>query len=266
MSETPHKNELIIKFFNDADRCRDEFNTMRTIWDMTSMMHDSEKANQIAQVYEHHELEDTEHKDFFVNNLAAFLVMPRYGSDLQNLYSNLKDAVSVECVLKIGRALLDQLRMIHEAGYVHNDLKLDNVVLPNAPHVEDLQDLNKIAPLKLLIIDYGFATSYVDRMTGQHVEQREELTFSGNIMLASANKLKMMTSSRRDDLISLCYMLVYLMDDNLTYLQGIDFRTWNQQAFKVNIDHDSQVKQIYEQIVLARDTITIEQLCSTERS
>ena len=40
------------------------------------------------------------------------------------------------------------------------------------------------------------------------------LSFKGNVLFASKNALKGMTISRRDDVISLVYLLVFLMNCN----------------------------------------------------
>jgi hypothetical protein len=42
--------------------------------------------------------------------------------------------------------------------------------------------------------------------------------FFGNFLFASVNAFRFKTQSRRDDLISLCYMLVYMVDGSLPFL------------------------------------------------
>ena len=61
----------------------------------------------------------------------------------------------------MGISLLDSLSIIHNAGYIYNDLKLDNLVIGDAPGSTD--NLHKIR-----IIDYGFAKKYVDH-SGVHL-------------------------------------------------------------------------------------------------
>ena len=71
-------------------------------------------------------------------------------------------------------------------------------------------------PNKIKIIDFGLITRFLDD-TGSHKHQQFENRFSGNQYFASYDHLKMLTTSRKDDLISLCYVLVCLIDFDLHY-------------------------------------------------
>ena len=59
---------------------------------------------------------------------------------MENYLFERNEPFTEKTVLQIGIQLLDSFRMIHEAGYTYNDLKLDNVLigddkdLPNAKH------------------------------------------------------------------------------------------------------------------------------------
>ena len=62
--------------------------------------------------------------------------------------------------------------MIHKAGYLYCDLKLENILinlndkLPSQPHlIEDpMRDL--FDGISLNLIDFGLASTYIDPMTG----------------------------------------------------------------------------------------------------
>ena len=41
----------------------------------------------------------------------------------------------------------------------------------------------------------------------------EDKNFKGNILFASKNQLEFKLTSRRDDIIALCYMMLYLVND-----------------------------------------------------
>ena len=89
--------------------------------------------------------------------------------------------------------------MIHDAGYVHNDLKPSNIMF-------DYYE-------KLHIIDFGCATSYREKLySRQHILEGPVEKFYGNIQFASINQLGFRKTSRRDDVISLLYILVYLLN------------------------------------------------------
>ena len=86
---------------------------------------------------------------------------------------------------------------MHRSGYIHNDVKEQNRVVGNN---------NETAYL----IDFGFATKYVNS-NGSHLEQRYRGVFMGNPLFASTNQCEMNTTSRRDDIQSLVYLLIYML-------------------------------------------------------
>ena len=113
--------------------------------------------------------------------------------------------------------------MIHEAGYLHNDIKLNNICigddmsLPHAKH----------SLYKVRLIDFGLASKYTNQI-GSHIPMKSKEVFEGNMMFCSKNISNMMTASRRDDLISLCYILLYIVDGNLPFKIDKSFDTINR--------------------------------------
>lgn len=105
------------------------------------------------------------------------------------------------------------LQRIHKAGYVYNDLKLDNLLMNyRAADFNYLRttDNNIFEEHSVNIIDFGFATRYLDKKTKVHFDKEEIDVFRGNMVFASVNQLKFYSTSRRDDLISLFYLLVFM--------------------------------------------------------
>lgn len=70
---------------------------------------------------------------------------------------------------------------------------------------------------KIKIIDFGLAIKYVDN-EGKHIAATKERFFQGNLIFASKHCFNLVTHSRRDDLISLAYLLLYLIDGDLAFL------------------------------------------------
>ena len=87
------------------------------------------------------------------------------------------------------------MEVIHNAGFVHNDIKPDNIMIQNN---------------ETTIIDFGFSRSYLE--DGIHIENEDVEKFQGNVFFASHNRMQFKSASRRDDLISLVYLLVYLLN------------------------------------------------------
>jgi hypothetical protein len=70
----------------------------------------------------------------------------------------------------------------------------------------------KSSLIKVNLIDYEMATSFMDG--NKHIEEHQQVdTFRGNILFASLNQLNFNKTTRIDDLISLFYLIVYLLNE-----------------------------------------------------
>ena len=61
---------------------------------------------------------------------------------------------------------------------------------------------------EIRLVDFGFAAKFMEN--GKHIPEEEVDVFRSNMIFASVNQFEFKVSSRRDDLQSLCYLLVYL--------------------------------------------------------
>lgn len=87
-------------------------------------------------------------------------------------------------------------------------MKLDNIIIGSKD------------PQVIYLIDFGLACKYQDE-DGQHVKKEYIEKFSGNFLFASLNSCRGNNKSRRDDIQSLLYIMVYLLNNN--YLPWCDF-------------------------------------------
>ena len=94
----------------------------------------------------------------------------------------------------------------HECTFVHRELKPDNVVMGDSSEKD-----------KLFLIDLALCRRYKDPNTHEHVPYREYVSFVGNPISASNNKLTGTALSRRDDLASISLMLVYFLKGSLPW-------------------------------------------------
>lgn len=109
-------------------------------------------------------------------------------------------------ILHIGALLLDIFEHTHRGGYVHRDLKPDNVLLGRKKNQ---------APLYL--IDFGLARKYMNTKTNQHSSYSENVLFKGNLIFCSKYSLVGVSPSRRDDIESLAYLLIYCATRSLPW-------------------------------------------------
>ena len=186
----------------------------------------------------------------------GYFVMPRYGKDLQTFFVTDSKRLSKASIYYLGLALLQTFEQIHLAGYIYNDLKTDNIMINYGNKIKKFETgVNAFADCTINLVDFGFATKYLtrDSQTGRkcHVVKKLDDMFRGNLMFASSNQMQFYTTSRRDDLISLAYLLVYLVRD--FKLPGVDM---DQLAMG---DMES-----FKTIAKSKGETTLNQLCEGE--
>lgn len=118
---------------------------------------------------------------------------------------------------------MDCLREIHEAGFIHRDVKPVRKVNFQANFVLS-QDQNK-----LFIVDFGLAQQYRSE-AGEHMKDSgEAASFKGTISYASLNThnfrvktFNLQELSRRDDMWSYFFMLLEFLGEQLAWRTAED--------------------------------------------
>ena len=115
-------------------------------------------------------------------------------------YHNNDKILTLECVCALGLELIDRLETIHNKDIIHRDIK-------------PAQFLVSCDKTKIFLVDFGLAKHY--KINGVHVEFKTRCKCKGSVCYASINNHMGFKQSRRDDLESLCYSLIYLIKGNL---------------------------------------------------
>ncbi|XP_039026067.1 casein kinase 1-like protein HD16 [Hibiscus syriacus] len=137
------------------------------------------------------------------------MVMDMLGPSLWDVWNNNNHTMSVEMVACIAIEAISILEKMHSKGYVHGDVKPENFLLGHVGTPDEK---------KLFLVDLGLATRWQDSSTGLHAEydQRPDV-FRGTVRYASVHAHLGRTCSRRDDLESLAYTLVFLLKGRLPW-------------------------------------------------
>ena len=134
---------------------------------------------------------------------------------LSELMNNQK-TLNLKDVCLIGIQILDRLEWIHSKNIIYRDIKPENFLI------------GKEDPNVIYIIDFGMCKKYRSSKTGKHILPKKTGVIDGTIKYLSLHILRGKEASRRDDLIALGYMLIYL--------------------YKGSLPWDTEMKQIYAQI------------------
>lgn len=67
---------------------------------------------------------------------------------------------------------------------------------------------------EVYLIDFGFAAKFIEDDSKTHIDFCSQTDlFEGNLLFASLDQMKFLKTSRRDDIISVYYLIIYLIND-----------------------------------------------------
>ena len=155
-----------------------------------------------------------------------YMVINLLGESLQSII-NRRITFSLILVLQIGIQIIILLKTVHEKGLVHRDIKPDNFLL-------GLDRQSK----KIHIIDFGFCKSYIT--DNNHNKMKKTKNLIGSSCYASINAHNFIELSRRDDLESLCYMLIYFYLGSLPW-QQLKYDNSTIKLLKQNIIENNNI-------------------------
>jgi casein kinase 1, delta len=139
--------------------------------------------------------------DFITGAHETLFTMQLLGSNLMR-FTSIFQSYSYKPLNKIVLEGLKILKKLHKKHYVHNDIK------PNQFLVS--QDFKKV-----FLVDFGLSQKFSQKSV--HRPMKEENSRAGNCIFSSINWHRWLTLSRRDDLVSFAYMIIYLAKGSLPW-------------------------------------------------
>lgn len=130
------------------------------------------------------------------------------GMNLSDLYELCDKRFSLKTIIYILIECIYCIRDIHSKGIVHRDIKPQNFIISRDPNCN-----------KVFVIDFGLSSWFINS-SGQHIEYNEECSPVGTARYASINNHRGVHQTRRDDLESIGYMIVFFMKQELPW-QGL---------------------------------------------
>ena len=138
------------------------------------------------------------------------LVMDLLQTSLDVLFHKCQNQFSLKTTLLIADQLLSRIEYIHSKGFLHRDIKPENFMIGTGKNSN-----------VIYAIDFGLSKKYIDPKTGNHIPFKEGHNLVGTARFVSINTHLGYEQSRRDDLESIAYLLIYFMKGKLPW-QGIE--------------------------------------------
>jgi serine/threonine protein kinase len=168
-------------------------------------------------------------KWFGVDEINNYMVMTLLGLSLTDLKHKYKK-ISLSVILQIGKQILSRLKYVHEMGLIHRDVKPDNFVFGTGKN-----------SALLYIIDFGLCKKYKTPL-GKHIEHKKIGNIIGTPKFASLNITENLDEpSRRDDLESMVYILLYLISEKEKEKEK-DFDKTNTEPFSNILEYIRNLK------------------------
>lgn len=161
------------------------------------------------------------------------LIIEMLGPNLENLVSLCGHQFTLKTVLILAQESIKKIQYIHSRGIIHRDIKPENFLI--GLHTNDLY-----------IVDFGLC-KFFKRSDNSHIPMAINKKLVGTIRYTSVNGHMGYELSRRDDLESIGYMLIYLIKGKLPW-QGL---------CQKDMSREDKYRMIYE----CKKNTTNEQLC-----
>ena len=137
---------------------------------------------------------------------SYYLILELLGLDLNQLFNFCKNKFSITTTCLIALQMLNRIENIHKHFFIHRDIKPENFLIGS-------KEKSNI----LFLIDFGLSKKYKDSKTNQHIPYKEGKNLTGTLRYMSINNHFGIEQSRRDDLESIGYVLIYFLKGNLPW-------------------------------------------------
>lgn len=147
-------------------------------------------------------------RHFGLHDGKHVIVMTHHGPSVKRHFERMGERFTLKTILLLGIHALDRIKGLHRVGIVHCDIKLDNLLVGLGPRTD------------LHLIDFGCSRPYLNILNRHISDERRNGKPIGTMPFSSISCHRGTTLSRRDDLQSLVYVLVYMFSGTLPWAKA----------------------------------------------
>ena len=141
---------------------------------------------------------------FGKNKFYNILVEPLLGKSLFDIFKG-QNKMSLNDICFISFQIIERIQWVHSKGFIHGNIEPGNFLIGR-------KDKNMI-----YLIDFGLSKKYRADKTGKHIKFCSTKKLIGNDLFASNNASSGVKQSRRDDLESIAYTIIFLLKGELPW-------------------------------------------------
>ena len=142
---------------------------------------------------------------FGKNKKYNIMIQPLLGDSLNSFFLKCNKKFNLSDICLIAIQCLERIEWIHKNNIIHRDIKPDNFLF-------GIKD-----PRIIYLIDFGLSKKYRSERTMKHIKYCYIKKIIGTAKYNSVNSLRGFEISRRDDLESFCYMIIYFLIKKLPW-------------------------------------------------
>lgn len=149
------------------------------------------------------------------------------GPNLDDVLVYCGNSFSFRTTAFLGIQMLNIIEKLHNCDYLHRDIKPENFLL--SPDLKNVY-----------LIDFGLSKRFRFKKKKSHIPFANDIGLTGTMRYASINTHLGIEQSRRDDLESFLYVLVYFMKGCLPW-QGIFAKT-REEKLELVTEHKMSIR------------------------
>ena len=161
---------------------------------------------------------------YYENNIVS--IQPILGLSLSKLFNKYYGIFKIKDITMIAIQILERIKFIHSKNILYCDVNPNNFSLGTGR----LQNI-------IYMTNFNSAKKYRDKNTLEHIKYKINSNNDciGNYIFASINDLRGVETSRRDDLESLGYMLIYFLKGGLPWehIKGLNTSEKRRKIYQI---------------------------------